>query len=82
MIKAAQDHGYRVVVKPPELFSKLAADMPLGRAFSDGKVIFQTLGKTFYNRLIEAEKLIPQYRDPEALGSCRNSSTTTKGFRH
>lgn len=68
VIKAAQDRGYRVLVKPPELFSKLAADMPLGRESSDGKVIFQVLGKTFYNRLIEAEKLIPQYRDLEASG--------------
>lgn len=68
VIKAAEEKGYRVIIKPPALFSKLAMDMPLGRGFSDGKVIFQALGKTFFNRLIEAQKLIPQYRDLEASG--------------
>lgn len=68
VIEAAKGRGYTVIVKPPELFTRLAMDMPTGRAFSDGKVIFQALGKTFYSGLIEAEKLIPQYRDMEASG--------------
>lgn len=68
VIEAAKGRGYRVIVKPPGPFTKLAMEMPLGRAFSDGKVIFQALGKTLYKRLVEAEKLFPQYRDLEASG--------------
>ncbi|RTL76106.1 MAG: hypothetical protein EKK36_05325 [Bradyrhizobiaceae bacterium] len=67
VIEAAKGRGYTVIVKPPELFTKLAMEMPVGRAFSD-KVIFQALGKTLYKRLVEAEKLIPQFRDLDASG--------------
>lgn len=66
LITAAKDHGYQAVVKPPVLFAKLAMDLPLGKAFSDGKVTFQPLAKALYRKLVEAEKLIPQYRDLEA----------------
>jgi hypothetical protein len=67
VIEAAKGRGYRVIIKPPELFTKLAMEMPVGRAFSD-KVIFQALGKTLYKKLVEAEKLITQYRDLEVSG--------------
>lgn len=67
VMEAAKGRGYSVIVKPPELFTKLAMDMPVGRAFSD-KVIFQALGKTLYKKLVEAERLIPEYLDMEASG--------------
>jgi hypothetical protein len=68
VIRAGKDHGYQVVVKPPPGFVAVGMDLPLGKAFSDGKVVFQTLSKTLYKKLVEAEKLIPQYRDLEASG--------------
>lgn len=68
VIEAAKGRGYKVIIKPPELFTKLAMEMPGGREFSDGKVIFQALGKTLYKKLVEAERLIPQYQDLEASG--------------
>ena len=68
VIKAGRDRGYQVVVKPPAGFTQLAMGLPPGRAFSDGKVIFQALGKSLYKGLVEAEKLIAQYRDLDASG--------------
>jgi len=68
VISAGKDHGYQVVVNPPPGFVAVGMQLPLGRAFSDGKVIFQALSKTLYRKLVEAEQLIPQYRDLDASG--------------
>lgn len=68
VIKAGEDCGYRVIVKPPVAFAKLAMALPTGRVFSSGKVIFPTIRQTLYGSLAAAEKMIPQYRDAESVG--------------
>ncbi len=68
VIKAGEDRGYRVVVKPPAAFAKLAMALPTGRVFSSGKVIFPTIRQALYDSLAAAEKMIPQYRDAESAG--------------